>query len=227
MPELLLILPACNEEKNIGDVIEGLHVNCSEADILVVDDGSRDGTYDICRKLGVPVARHKVNLGLASAVRTGMKYALAHGYEYAMQFDSDGQHDETKVLDMLKEAKQNDADIVIGSRFLTGAKPPLLKSFGKKIIASCIKLTGKKTITDPTSGMRLYNRRVMENFALSSHFSPEPDMLAFMIRKGAKVTEISVNMHDRKSGKSYLDIVEAFRYMFRMITSILIVQWLR
>ena len=227
MPELLLILPAYNEKLNIGSVIDKLHVNCRDADILVVDDGSKDDTFEVCKKLGVSVARHDVNLGLASAVRTGMKYALSKGYQYAMQFDSDGQHDETKVSAMLKEAKEGNFDIVIGSRFLTGDKPPFLKSIGKNLISFCIMLTSGAKITDPTSGMRLYNSSVMEKFALSSHFSPEPDMLAFMLRKGARVTEIPVIMHDRQSGRSYLDMIESTRYMFRMITSILVVQWFR
>lgn len=227
MPELLLILPAYNEEQNIGSVIDSLRECCKNADILVVDDGSVDGTSEVCQKKGVLVVRHDVNLGLASGVRTGMKYALSKGYQYAMQFDADGQHDETKVEEMLKTARNENCDIVIGSRFLKKDRPPFLKSLGKGMISFCIKLTCGKRITDPTSGMRVYNRDVIEKFALSSHFSPEPDMLAFMIRKGAKIEEIPVTMRSRRSGRSYLDLIESVRYMFRMITSILIVQWLR
>lgn len=227
MPELLLILPAYNEEQNIGSVIDSLREKCANADILVVDDGSVDGTSEVCQKKGVLVVRHDVNLGLASGVRTGMKYALLKGYQYAMQFDADGQHDEAKVEEMLKTARDENCDIVIGSRFLKKDRPPFLKSLGKGMISFCIKLTCGKRITDPTSGMRVYNRDVIEKFALSSHFSPEPDMLAFMIRKGAKIEEIPVTMRSRRSGRSYLDLIESVRYMFRMITSILIVQWLR
>ena len=227
MSDMLLILPAYNEEKNIGKVLGMLKGSYPEVDILVVDDGSTDGTSGVCRKMGVPVARHKVNLGLASGIRTGMKYALSHGYSYAMQFDADGQHDETMIRKMHDTAVYEGADIVIGSRYLEGKHSSVMKSIGGSIISFCIKLTCGAKITDPTSGMRLYNRQVMENFALSSHYSPEPDMLAFMIKKGAKVMELPVVVHDRSSGKSYLDITESIRYMFRMVTSILIIQWLR
>ncbi len=227
MSDLLLILPAYNEEKNIGKVIELVREKCPAADILVVNDGSNDNTALVCESLGVTAASHRVNLGLAAAIRTGMKYALSNGYEYACQFDADGQHDEEKIMSMWNMAVKTQADIVIGSRFLSGEKPDFLKDIGRKIISFCIKITCGAKITDPTSGMRMYNRNVMEKFALSSHYSPEPDMLSFMIRKGARVIEVKVNMHERNSGKSYLDITESIRYMFRMITSILIVQWFR
>ena len=227
MADLLLILPAYNEEKNIASVIEGLRLKAPKADILVIDDGSKDRTSDVCKELGVTVVRHKVNLGLAEGVRTGMKYALSNGYDYAMQFDSDGQHDENSVMAMLELARKECADIVIGSRYLEKSSSPFMKSVGRRLISFCIKVSSGSSIKDPTSGMRLYNRKTMEKFTSSYHYSPEPDMLSFLIKTGSKVLEYPVHMQERKSGRSYLDITESIRYMFRMCTSILIIQWFR
>lgn len=227
MKEILVIIPAFNEEKSIERVINDVRKNAPFSDLLVVDDGSLDNTYSICNGLGVPVARHKVNLGLGPAVMTGMSYALENGYQYALQFDGDGQHDATAIGRMLETAKENEYDITIGSRYLQSSGGSVLKSIGRHLISFCIRITGGKRITDPTSGMRLYSRRVMEKLARYDNYKPEPDTLAFVIRKGMKVDEVPVVMTERKSGKSYLDVTESIRYMFRMCTSILIVQWFR
>ena len=221
------MIPAYNEAGNIAEVIRRLLKEAPEADILVVDDGSADDTAKICKDMGVRVARHAVNLGLAEAVRTGMKYAVSHGYDHCMQFDADGQHDETAVGAMLKTAKEQGAGIVIGSRLLEGKLDSALKSFGSRLISDCIKLCSGVRIKDPTSGMRLYDRRVMKKYVSSTHYSPEPDMLAFFAKRGVKIVEIPVRMRERMSGSSYLDITESLRYMFRMCTSILILQWFR
>ncbi len=227
MKDLLVMIPAYNEEKNIGAVIEGLGRCASFADILVIDDGSKDGTGEICRELGVNAVRHRVNLGLATAIRTGMKYALEHGYSYALQFDGDGQHDPDAVETMLKAARDGSNNITIGSRYLESGGGGALKSLGRNMISFCIRLTTGKKITDPTSGMRMYDRNVMELFMNSIQYSPEPDTLDYVMRRGMRVLEIPVVMYERKHGKSYLDVTESIRYMFRMCTSILIVQWFR
>ncbi len=227
MKDLLVMIPAYNEEKNIGAVIESLGRCASFADILVIDDGSRDETGRICRELGVNAVRHKVNLGLATAIRTGMKYALDKGYSYALQFDGDGQHDPEAVEKMLSKAREKGNNITIGSRYLESGGGGALKSVGRSMISFCIRLTTGKKITDPTSGMRMYDRKVMELFMNSIQYSPEPDTLAYVMKQGMKVSEIPVIMHERKHGKSYLDVTESIRYMFRMCTSILLVQWFR
>jgi glycosyltransferase involved in cell wall biosynthesis len=227
MKDLLVMIPAYNEEKNIGAVIEELGKCASFADILVIDDGSRDGTGKVCRALGKETVRHKVNLGLATAIRTGMKYALDNGYSYALQFDGDGQHDPDAIENMLKEARERGNNITIGSRYIDGGGGGVLKSVGRNLITFCIRLTTGKKITDPTSGMRMYDRKVMGLFMNSIQYSPEPDTLAYVMRHGMKVSEIPVVMRERKHGKSYLDVTESIRYMFRMCTSILLVQWFR
>ena len=187
MKDLLIIIPAYNEADNISGVISQLHATADDPSILVVDDGSQDGTFDVCQKLGIKVARHKVNLGLAQAIRTGMQYALSNGYEYSMQFDADGQHDATAVKRLYDEINQTDSDIVIGSRYVEKPGKLTPRIIGGRVISGCIRLMTKTRISDPTSGMRIYDRRVMELFVSSSLYSPEPDTLSYLLKKGIKV----------------------------------------
>ncbi len=227
MKDLLIIIPAYNEAENLPDVIKALRGMVDTPQILVVDDGSLDDTFDICMKLGVKAVRHKVNLGLSSAIRTGMQYALEKGCRYAMQFDADGQHDASYVKLLYDAIRNEDADIVIGSRYLESKGIVNARYIGGRVISGCIRfMTGRK-IKDPTSGMRVYSDRVMKLFTASSQYSPEPDTLSYLMKKGFKVSEAGVEMRERMSGKSYLDIIGAARYMFRMCTSILLLSWIR
>ncbi len=227
MKDALIIIPAYNEEKNIGRVIRDLREKASDFPLLIVDDGSSDNTGLVSKELKVTTVRHRVNLGLSEAIRTGMKYALLHGYSHAMQFDADGQHDAEAVKYLLEEAENSGIDIVIGSRYLDRSPVPGFRSLGGALISLCIRIMSGKSIKDPTSGMRLYGKSVMERFIASSHCSPEPDTLSYLISRGFKVSEVSVNMNERLSGRSYLDITESLRYMFRMCTSILLLQRIR
>ena len=226
MNELLVIIPAYNEEMNIRSVIRGLREHAGEWDVLVVDDGSTDGTGEVCREMGIDLVRHPVNLGLAEAVRTGIRAAISRGYSYVMQFDGDGQHDASAIGRLLTTARETGADIVIGSRYLQGDDGPPGKRAGRRLISLCMQVVCGQRIADPTSGMRLMNRRVMERFALSGFYLPEPDTLTYLIRKGFRVLEVPVAMNERLYGKSYLTLPESLRYCFRMMTSILFLQWM-
>ncbi len=227
MKDLLVIIPAYNEAKNIPEVIKKLKDTAVCVPIVVVDDGSLDETFKVCREAGVKVIRHKVNLGLASAIRTGMQYALENGYGYAMQFDADGQHDADSVINLYEEIRERKVNIVIGSRYLNGKGKTTARYLGGRIISACIKFMTKKRISDPTSGMRVYDRSIMKLFVSSSLFSPEPDTLSYLIKKGFIVSEVEVEMKERMSGNSYLDLIGSARYMFRMCTSILLLSWMR
>ncbi len=227
MDNLLIIIPAYNEEENIGKVIHSLRESAEGASILVVDDGSADRTGMICCEMKVPVVRHQVNLGLSEAIRTGMKYALLHGYGYAMQFDADGQHDAKAVCRLYEKAVGGSYDIVIGSRYVEGKREFSARGLGGAVISLCIRIVSGGRIKDPTSGMRIYDEKVMKLYTASSHYSPEPDTLSFLISRGITVSEVGVIMNERMGGKSYLDITESVRYMFRMCTSILLLQKIR
>ena len=224
--KILLIIPAYNEADNIGRVIEALKTQCPTYDYVVVNDGSTDDTGRILNEANANAVTHPVNLGLAGAFRTGMKYALKHGYDAAIQFDGDGQHNPEYIAAMAQKIEEG-ADIVIGSRFVTEKKGWSPRMLGSRLIGGAIFLTTGKRVLDPTSGMRLYSKRLIRVLAVSADFGPEPDTLAFFLRKRYRVEEVPVTMNERTAGKSYLNFGASVAYMARMLVSILLLQWFR
>ena len=222
----VFIIRAYNEEGSIARVVDDLRENFPQYDYVVVDDGSTDSTAEICRRNGYNYVSNPVNLGLAGAFRTGMMYAAENGYDAAVQFDGDGQHNAEYVADMLALTEKG-YDIVIGSRFLTEKKPHTMRMLGSRLITFAIRLTTGKRITDPTSGLRVYNRSTTLRYAESTALCPEPDTLAFLMRKGVKVTETQVTMNERFAGKSYFTLISSIKYMTHMFVSILLLQWFR
>lgn len=224
--KILIIIPAYNEEQNIERVVNTVVNNCPEYDYIVVDDGSRDNTKSICIEKGYHYVSHPVNLGLASAVQTGMLFAYNNGYDAAIQFDGDGQHD-TGYIEKMADEIQKGYNIVVGSRFVEQKKPLSMRMLGNNLIEAAIKITTGKTLKDPTSGMRMFDKKMIKKLALGADLGPEPDTLALLVRKGATFSEIQVEMHDRIAGESYLNLANSVNYMLRMFISILILQWFR
>lgn len=222
----LIIIPAYNEGENLERVVSNLERNFSKYDYLIVNDGSKDNTEVVCRKNRYNYVSHPVNLGLTGAFQTGMKYAKMHGYDCAIQFDGDGQHN-AEYIEVMEDKMKEGYDIVIGSRFVSQKKPKSMRMLGNNLIQCAIKLTTGKTITDPTSGMRLFDRKMIECFAGAMDLGPEPDTIALLIRRGAKVAEVQVTMNERIAGESYLNFTRSILYMIRMFISILILQWIR
>ena len=225
--KVLIIIPAYNEAQNIENVVENLRNNYSMFDYVVINDGSQDETAKICRENNYNLLDLPINLGLAGAFQTGMKYAFYHDYDYAIQYDGDGQHNPEYIEDMVKRAGEKELDIVIGSRFVTEKKPCSLRMIGNSLIEFCIYLTTGKKIKDSTSGMRLYNKRMIKKLATTMNCGPEPDTIAYLLRCGAKVEEYQVHMNERVAGESYLNLTRSIKYMFHMCSSILVVQWFR
>lgn len=223
MDKVLLVIPAYNEEKNIKKVVDLLECGFPELDYVVVNDGSRDRTAGICREQGYNLLDLPVNLGLAGCFQAGMKYACRQGYSYALQFDGDGQHRPEYIASM-KARMREGYDIVIGSRFIHGKKDWSPRMVGSRIIAGAIRLTTGARITDPTSGMRLFDRKMIEEFALNLNYGPEPDTISFLIKQGARVAEVPVTIDERLEGESYLKPLTAVHYMARMLLSILFIQ---
>ncbi len=229
---VLVIVPAYNEEESLLHTIAELKPYLGDGDgytldYVIVNDGSSDSTAQICSQKSLPFLDLPVNCGLATAFQTGMKYAESNGYDYAIQFDADGQHDPAYLESMIRAAIENGANIVIGSRFIDAKKDFSMRMIGSRFISAIIKLTTGQKIVDPTSGMRMFDRGMISRFAKANHFAPEPDTIAFAMRTGAKVLEMPVVMRERFAGSSYLTATKSISYMLRMGLSILLFQWVR
>ena len=224
---VLAVIPAFNEEDCLAQTVSELEATCPDVDYLVVNDGSSDHTAQIMRENGLHGVSLPVNTGLTSAFRTGMKYAHRHGYDAVVQFDADGQHVPTYIPAMAEALEHEGANIVIASRILGGQAPEGARNLGSKLISSLIRLTTGAAITDPTSGMRMYDRSIIELFATGFDLSPEPDTVAMLARKGSKVVEVPCTMRERQGGESYLRLGAVVRYMSRTCLSILLFQWFR
>jgi glycosyltransferase involved in cell wall biosynthesis len=224
--KLLIVIPAYNEGQNIERVVGNLVENYPQYDYVVVNDGSRDNTGELCQEHGYHCLNQIQNLGLAGTFQTGMKYALMHDYDAVVQYDGDGQHRPEFIASMLKEIEEG-SDIVIGSRFVEEKKPRSARMMGSTVIETMIRWTTGKDIHDPTSGMRMYNKKMIRIISTSENMGPEPDTVAYLIKCGAKVSEVQVKMDDRIAGESYLNISTSITYMFTMFISILFICYFR
>lgn len=224
---VLLIVPAFNEAENLERVVGMIKQACPEYDYIIINDGSTDGTALLCREHGYPMLDLPVNLGLAGGFQAGVRYAELMGYDAVLQFDGDGQHDAHYIRELVDKMERDDNDIVIGSRYINEKKPWTPRMIGSRLLGTVIKLTTGTTIKDPTSGMRLFGWRVFHVFSSKMNCAPEPDTLCYLLRSGAKVSEIQVKMQERIAGESYLNWTRSLEYMINMVISILFVQWFR
>lgn len=220
--KVLLAIPAYNEADNIVRVIEHLKEVVPEYDYVVINDGSSDQTKQICLERGYHLIDQAVNLGLAGTFQCGMRYALKHDYDAVIQFDGDGQHRPEFIPEMEQKIKEG-ADIVIGSRFLTKAKPSSMRMVGSNMIQFFTWITTGQKLSDPTSGMRMYGKRIVRAMAEQINLAPEPDTISFLMRCGAKVAEVQVEMDERIAGQSYLTAWRSVQYMASVCVSILFI----
>lgn len=228
MNRCLVIIPAYNEEASILRVVNKLRNNYAQYDYIVVNDGSTDRTRKICNENNINILDLPVNVGLSGAIRAGMKYANFYGYDYAIQIDGDGQHQPEYIEKMLCAMEEMGADIVIGSRFKTEKKPLTCRMVGSRIISAAIFLTTRgKYLGDATSGMRLYNKRMIKKMGYNINIRPEPDTMAYLINHGVKIEEVQVEMQERTAGLSYLSVFNSVMYMVHVLFNILIFQWFR
>ncbi len=221
----LIIIPAYNEEGSIVHTIEDIKKNVPGFDYLVINDSSVDGTLGICREKGFSYLNLPVNLGIGGAVQTGYRYALYQGYDIAVQFDGDGQH-RAEYLPLMQEKMMRErADMVIGSRFIRmeGFQSSYLRRMGIRYFSWLIgMLTGSK-ITDPTSGMRMVNRRLMEKFMDDYPKDyPEPESVVTVLSGHYKVCEMPVIMNGRESGVSSISMLKSIYYMIKVSLAVMI-----
>ena len=223
MLKILVVIPAYNEALNIKKTVIDLKNNAPDVDYVVVNDGSKDNTLEVLEQNNFNYIDSICNLGLFGAVQTGFKLAMKEKYDVVIQFDGDGQHS-AKYIDLLVKEIENGNSIVIGSRFVDEKKPFTARMIGSRLIAGAIKLITGKTIKDPTSGFRAYDKACIRDYATEMNNPPEPDTLVYMLRKNRKIKEVQVQMSEREFGESYLDLVNTIKYMSRMMVSIFLIQ---
>lgn len=219
----LLIIPAYNEAGAIGEVIVNLRAHFG-GDVAVIDDGSRDDTAARARRAGAIVLRHPCNLGIGAAVQTGYLYALASRYDIVIRQDGDGQHDPAHIPRFLELLENDEADVVVGSRFLAreGYQSTVVRRLGIFILGIVSSLVGGR-VTDPTSGYWGVNRRALEVLAKSHPDDyPETEALAVVARAGCRVRELPVIMHARTAGRSSISALYSGFYMVKVVIALLI-----
>lgn len=221
----LVIIPAYNEAANIAAVIEAIKLQDPSLDIIVVNDGSSDNTGPIAEATGkTRVINLAVNLGIGGAVQTGLKFARDNNYDIAVQFDGDGQHIASEISKLLAGIKNNEADVVIGSRFCykhDGWKSSFLRRFGIKIFERINSVLIGQNITDNTSGFRAYNKKAIS--FLADNFPtdyPEPETIILLGRNGFKIKEAPVEMQERRGGASSISGLKTVYYMIKVLLAI-------
>lgn len=220
----LVIIPAYNEEKSIERTVMDIKQNAPDFDYVIVNDCSTDATIELCRKKGLQVLNLPINLGIGGAVQTGYQYAVKNGYEIAVQFDGDGQHD-AKYLDaMQKFLFEEQADMVIGSRFIEkeGFQSSGIRRMGIRYFTNLIYALTRTRITDPTSGMRMVNKEVMQLF--SNNYPkdyPEPESAVAVLKQRKKIMEYPVVMRERSEGTSSISPLKSIYYMIKVTLAIL------
>jgi glycosyltransferase involved in cell wall biosynthesis len=224
--QILIIVPAYNEEKNIIKVIESLKEQNHFWDILVINDCSEDDTSNVANSFGkAEVIDLCSNIGIGGAVQTGFKYAQKHNYDVSVQFDGDGQHIASEIPKLLKPILEKESDVVVGSRFLIkheGYKSTSYRRFGIKIFQVINSILIRKKITDNTSGFRAYNKNAIE--FLSKNYPadyPEPESIIILAKNGFSIKEVHTEMKRREEGKSSISGIKNFVYMVNVLLAIL------
>ena len=223
--KILCIILTYNESGTIRNVLKGIHENFPEAEILVIDGGSTDGTLQILSSLGINTVVVPSYFGIGGAEETGFKYAFQKNYDIMFRIDGDDQHTYSEIRNLLNPLLEDESDFVVGSRYLvnTGYVPSLLRKIGNIIFSGLIKLTTGLKITDPTSSFHCFNRKIINYFEKYHDFDySEVDSIITMKRAGFRILEISTPMKQRETGNSSFSFINAFNYVFSGVISILV-----
>ncbi len=226
--KVLVIIPAYNEEKNIINTVDNLinlKVKDTIIDYIVINDGSTDNTRKILIDNHIKFIDLVFNLGIGGAVQTGYKYAFYNDYDIAIQFDGDGQHNASYIKSLIEGIKAG-YNLVIGSRFIVednSFKSTMTRRMGISLLSKLIKLCTGKLVTDPTSGFRACDKKIIKLFAKNYPSDyPEPDTTVIVLKKKYKVLEVPVQMNERKNGKSSITPLRSIYYMIKVSLSIIV-----
>lgn len=225
--KLLVIIPAYNEEDAILGTVRSLKKHCPEADCIVINDCSRDGTRRVLRENGVPYLDLPLNLGIGGGVQTGYKYAVEHGYDVTVQFDGDGQHNAEYIGALVKPILEGKADMTVGSRFVAqdgqGFQSSAMRRLGINFLSGLIRLCTGQRVMDATSGFRACGQRLTALFSESyAQDYPEPEAIVTALVSGYRVAEIPVQMNERQGGVSSINAVKSVYYMIKVSLAVLL-----
>jgi glycosyltransferase involved in cell wall biosynthesis len=222
----LAVVPAYNEVATVGRVVRAIREQLPDFDVVVIDDGSTDGTGEVAEGAGGRVVRHPFNLGIGGAVQSGFVYALDNGYDYMVQVDADGQHLPAEIPQLIRAMEEDPAlDMVVGSRFLTkhGYPAPISRRTGIHIFAFLLSRIMGRRVSDPTSGFRLYNRRGIALFARDyPHDYPEVEAVLMVHFHRLKMSEVPVRMLKRDGGASSIKSGKSIYYMIKVLLAIFV-----
>lgn len=225
--KILIIIPAYNERENIHNTLKEIWALDFKTDVIVIDDGSKDATAQMARQAGAKVISLPFNLGIGGAVQTGFQFASQNDYDVAIQVDADGQHNVSYIRTIIAPVLTQEADMVIGSRFMPQQEKGYQSSFARRLgIIFFVRLIGVLTgslIYDPTSGFRAYNKKMIRIFARHyPHDFPEPEAIVLAGKFGARIKELPVVMRKRQGGESSIRYLKSLYYMVKVTFAILL-----
>jgi glycosyltransferase involved in cell wall biosynthesis len=221
----IAIVPAHNEEQNLGRVLDELHAFDPGLEVVVVSDGSVDGTAAVAEAHGAHVLRLPFNLGIGGAVQTGFRYAWEEGYELVVRVDGDGQHDPSQLDRVLGPVLDGEADIVVGSRFAgaAGYRSSAVRRIGIRLLAWIVSAIARQRVTDTTSGFQALNRRAIALFAADyPHDYPEVEGMVMTIKHRLRLQEVPVTMRVREHGRSSIGAAASIYYMAKVLLALLV-----
>jgi glycosyltransferase involved in cell wall biosynthesis len=220
------IVPARNEEGAVGSVVAEIRAFDERMDVVVIDDGSTDRTATIAAAAGAYVVSLPFNLGIGAAVQTGFKFALEHGYELAVRLDGDGQHDPGELPKLIAVLDRDEADVVVGSRFVDGHgdhRGPRARRIGIVFFARLVSALTRQRVTDTTSGFQALNRRGVAIFAADyPHDYPEVEATVMVHKHRLRLREVQVQMREREHGESSITVLRSIYYMFKVTLALLV-----
>jgi len=224
-PRRIAIVPAYNEERAIGRVVAELREFDPGLDVVVVSDGSVDGTAAAAAAAGAIVVRLPFNLGIGGAVQTGFRYAWEHGYDLAVRCDGDGQHVPAELPKVIKPVLDGEADIAVGSRFAGGEgyRSSASRRIGIRVLALVVSTIARQRVTDTTSGFQALNRRALELFAADyPHDYPEVEGMVMTIKHRLRLREVPVQMREREHGRSSITALRSVYYMAKVLVALFV-----
>ncbi len=225
MSRRVAIVPAYNEEQSIGRVVDELRAFDEGLEVLVVDDGSTDGTAEVARARGARVVSLPFNLGIGGAVQTGFRYAWEHDFDVAVRVDGDGQHAPAELDAVLAPVLAGEADVVVGSRFIggDGYRSSRSRRVGIRLLALSVSALTRQRVTDPTSGFQAANRKGLRLVAADDpHDYPEAEAAVMVAKHALRLREVPVAMRARETGRSSITAVRSVYYMVKVVLAIFV-----